>query len=106
MTGKKTGIYCIAMNEKTDILGSIADAFKSILQTLGIMAIVACFVICLFAPMFSGMVESSMIHKANGGMCGLTELPIIERKMRYVNVILWIIAICSWALLIGLNLKP
>ena len=93
--------YYNVMNEKTDILGSIADAVKSILQYVGVAALLTCFFALLFAPAFSGVIEKSMLDKSGV----LTDFPEIEPKMKYVRAMLWILAIAAWSLLFGLNLK-
>ena len=92
------------MIENRSILSELAEAVGEILSAAGGMVVVAIIFGFLIAPVFGAIVESSLTHK-NGVVATLPELLVIERKMRYVNAILWVIAIASWVLLFALNLK-
>jgi len=92
------------MIEKRSVLNEISELIGEVLSSIGIIGIVAIIVCCLFAPVLAVFFESSLLRR-NGQFVGLSELPSVNQKMKYIKVMLWIIAIASWTLLIGLGMN-
>jgi len=92
------------MNENTDMVDNLLNAFKRILTTIGGVGLLAVLVCCLFAPALAGLVQNNMMKNPDGSFIPLSQIPDVYRQMIPVRIWLWIICLSAWAFVIWCNL--
>lgn len=103
-------VYIGGMNDekgkiKIDINGSISDSFWEVVSTIGGVGMLFIFCLCLIAPILSSSFRHNL-ERPNGGFLPLMyDYSIIDRKMRRINLILWLICITSWIFFMWCNVR-
>ena len=88
------------MNENKTLLAGLIGALKSLITEVGGICLIALIVGCLVAPVFGKLIQYDMLKNTKT----LTEMSVVYSKMKWVYLILWLIAIASWIVLFALNL--
>lgn len=85
-------------NKQTPIIDSVVNFFKEILVFLPLCVLIFAF---LAAPLIGYAVRGNMMAQYN---IIDENNPIIIRKMRYVWIFLWFVAIISWLVVISFDM--
>jgi multidrug efflux pump subunit AcrB len=85
-----------------NILGNILEILDEIGLTVLVAVVLSAFLVCLVAPMLKNVLCNPLILKKMKAQTD-EEFDNLNTQMTMIKVGLWVIAIVSWSILLGVN---